>query len=622
LGHFKTPTRIHALDSLPKGPSGKIQRLKLQELAANISPSSAMPPTPSQSLDSADIERTIAEIWSRCLSRPDVQPHDDFFSLGGQSLLAIQCISALRQKFCVNLSLSDFFENSTVAQQTALIGKSIQTDTPTGDHSVPPLKSSDETAEFDFDLRPILLRDRSLPTPLSPNQRRIWFMEQFHRQVPVYNEGEAFRLLGLLEVDHLQKAFDVIVSRHEILRSTIHLKDGNPFMVAQEARSLPIKTIDLSVVPVESRADEVDSLLIAEQRAPYQLEREPGVRVTLLRLSPTEHILIVMMHHLICDWSSLGVLWRELSELYGLARKGLTLELPPLTFQHSDYALWQQQRLTETSLSEHLDYWEANLSGAPPLLELPTDRPRPPEMTYGGARRRFSIPERLTIELQDVCKKERVSLFTFLTATINTLLYRYSGNEDILVGIPLADRDRMETGSIIGFLLHTHVLRVQLSSDLAFSELLKLIQKKVLDLYSHRVVPFDMVVSRVRPERSLSHSPLFQAMINWRDRDQQLSYIGLEGLQIESVLTESRTSKFDLTLMLTDCQSEISLEVEYNTDIFEDDTIDRMYGHLMTILQSVVADRGQHLGDIEMLTEGERHQLAVGWNMTGLDAVH
>jgi hypothetical protein len=447
-------------------------------------------------------------------------------------------------------------------------------------------------------------------------------MEQFHRQVPVYNEGEAFRLLGLLEVDHLQKAFDVIVSRHEILRSTIHLKDGNPFMVAQEAHSLPIKTIDLSAVPLDRRADDVDSLLIAEQRAPYELEREPGIRVTLLRFSPTEHILIVMMHHLICDWSSLGVLWRELSALYGLARKGSTLELPPLKFQHSDYALWQEQCLTETSLSQHLDYWEASLSGAPPLLELPTDRARPAEMSYGGARRRYSIPAQVTTELQDICKKEKVSLFTFLTAAINTLLYRYSGNEDISVGIPLADRDRVETGSIIGFLLHTHVLRVQLSSDLTFSELLKLIQKKVLDLYSHRAVPFDMVVSRVGPERSLSHSPLFQAMINWRDRDQQLSYIGLDGLHIESVLTESRTSKFDLTLMLTDCQTEISLEVEYNTDIFEDDTIDRMYGHLMTILQSVVADRGQYLRDIEMLTESERHQLAVGWNTTRLDAVH
>ena len=548
LGHFKAPTRIHFVKDLPKGPSGKVQRLKLEEDAAQRSASDSgdyqgqaaglgdvLAPHAGSVMPSTPIEQIIAETWAKVLAQPLLDLHSNFFSLGGHSLLAIQCLSLLREKLPIALSLSDFFENATVAQQAALIRKRLHVDD---------LSSSNSTVAWENELlqkvgpptaeEAISPRDRSLPCPLSPNQMRIWFMEQLNAGEPVYNESEAVRLRGTLDVDLVEKALNVIVARHEILRTTIQAMGDELSAIVHESWPLRLKQIDLSVLPLAQREAEVDRLLIDEPRLPYHLETEPGIRVTLLRLGPAEHVLIVMMHHIICDWSSVGVLWRELSALYRGGHAGQPLELPALLIQHGDYAVWHQQQMTRAELAKDLEYWAENLRGAPPLLDLPTDKPRHPHtMSYRGTRQRFQIPVTLAQALRDCSRRERVSLFTFFTAALNTLLYRYTKQEDILLGIPLADRDRPELQSMIGFLLHTHVLRTQLSGDLTFRELLAQVQKGVLDLYVHRSPPFDKVVSRVQPQRNLSYSPLFQVMINWRDRDQLLSFIGLDGIEVE-----------------------------------------------------------------------------------------
>ena len=633
LGHFKTPTRIHFVKDLPKGPSGKVQRLKLEEDAAQRSVSasggeaaghgdrdasrnfSVMPSTP--------IEQIIAETWAKILTQPQIDVHSNFFSLGGHSLLAIQCLSLLREKLPIALSLSDFFENSTVAEQAALIRKRLRGDD---------LSSTDSTVAWEKELlqkvgppavdEAIPPRDRSLPCPLSPNQMRIWFMEQLNAEEPVYNESEAVRLRGALNVDLVEKALNVIVARHEILRTTIRTAGDELTTVVHESWPLRLKQIDLSSLPPTQRETEVDRLLIDEPRLPYHLDAEPGIRVTLLRLGPADHVLIVMMHHIICDWSSVGVLWRELSALYRAGRGGQPLELPALSIQHGDYAVWHQQQMTRAELAKDLAYWQENLRGAPALLDLPTDNPRHPHtMSYRGARRRFQIPSTLALTLRDCSRRERVSLFTFFTAALNTLLYRYTRQEDILLGIPLADRDRPELQSMIGFLLHTHVLRTHVSGGLSFRELLTRSQKGVLDLYTHRSPPFDKVVSRVQPERNLSYSPLFQVMINWRDRDQLLSFIGLDGIEVESLLAESRTSKFDLTLMLTDGGDEIWLEVEFNTDLFDEARIERMFGHLCALLDGAVANPEQRVAELPLLTSAERHQLLEEWNAVPAETV-
>ena len=628
LGHFKTPTRIHIVKDLPKGPSGKVQRLRLREKAEQLSVSEAgsrrdeatargdgqASPVGSV-VPSTPLEQIIAETWAKLLMQPQVDVHSNFFSLGGHSLLAIQCLSLLREKLPITLSLSDFFENATVAQQAALIRNRLRPDN---------LSSVDSTVAWEQELlqkaglpaadEAIPPRDRSLPCPLSPNQQRIWFMEQLNSGVPVYNESEAVRLRGELNIDLVEKALNVIIVRHENLRTTIETTGDEPSAVVHESWPLRLKQIDLSLLPLAQRQAEVERLLIDEPRLPYHLETEPGIRATLLRLGQMEHVLILMMHHLICDWSSEGVLWRELSALYRAGCAGQPLELPALPIQHGDYAVWQQQQMTRKDLAKDLAYWEENLRGAPALLDLPMDKPRrPPTISYRGARQRSRIPSRLTLALRDCSRQEGVSLFTVFTAALDTLLYRYTGQEDILVGIPLADRDRPELQSMIGFLLHTHVLRTQLSGDLSFRELLARVQKGVLDLYAHRSPPFDQVVSRVQPRRNLSYSPLFQVVLNWRDRDQQLSFIGLEGLEVESLLAESRTSKFDLTLMLTDEGDSIDLQMEYSTDLFDDARIERMVEHLRTLLEGAVTNPEQRLADLPLLTSAERHQLLAGF---------
>ena len=303
--------------------------------------------------------------------------------------------------------------------------------------------------------------------------------------------------------------------------------------MVHESWTLRLKRIDLSLLPAAQREAEVQRLLIDEVRLPYDLTAEPGIRVTLLQLSEAEHVLILMMHHLVCDWSSDGYFVARTSGLYRAGCGGRSVDLPGLPIQHGDYAVWQQHRLTRKEVDD-LTYWEEKLRTAPALLDLAMGEPRPRTISYRGAQRRFQVSPTLTLVCARFGRREQVSLFTLFAATLNVLLYRYTGQEDVSLGIPLADRDRPELQSIIGFLLHIHVLRTQLSADLSFRELLGRVQKGTLDLYSHRSPPFDQVVSKVQPLRNSSYSPLFQVMLNWRDRNEQLAFIGLHGLEVES----------------------------------------------------------------------------------------
>ena len=449
-------------------------------------------------------------------------------------------------------------------------------------------------------------RDSSLPSPLSLAQQRLWFLQQLNPNVPLYNETEAVRLTGELNVNAMESAFNVIIDRHEVLRSTIKIIDEMPHAVIHESWPLRFKKIDLSTLPQEERQAEIDRLLIEEPRVPYDLVAEPGIRVTLLRLRPREHVLILMMHHIVCDWSSEGIIWRELSALYSSLISGKPVALPALPVTHGDYAAWQEKKLANTDFSADLTFWEETLRGAPALLELPADRGRPAIMSYQGGRIRWKLNAALTEALRNTSRQEKTSLFTIFAAVLDTLLYRYTGSEDILVGLPLADRDQQELQSVIGFLLHTHVLRTRLSANMTFRDLLGRVQKAVLDLYTHRAVPFDQIVRKLQPERNLSYSPLFQVMLNWRDRDQQLSFIGLDGLVVDSLMGSSNTSKFDLFLFATDSGDEIWLEMEYSTDLFDEDRIARMLGHYQVLLEAVAADPGANIAQVPLLTAGER----------------
>ena len=330
-----------------------------------------------------------------------------------------------------------------------------------------------------------------------------------------------------------------------------------------------------------------------------------------------------MMHHIVCDSSSLGIIWRELGTLYVACQQGHPSPLAPLPIQFGDYAAWQRQPSRKADFEADIAFWRETLRGAPTLLQLPTDRPRPPVNSYRGTKRQFSFDAELAENLKRFSRREQTSLFTVFATVLNTLLYRYTGQDDILLGVPIADRDRPEIQPLVGFLIDTHVLRTDLSGNPAFRELMSRVQRGVAGVYSHRAAPFDEVVKAVRPERNLSYSPLFQVMLNWRDRDDQPQFIPFPGLIAEGLLAQSLISKFDLTLavIVADTGEGILLEVEYSTDLFDDIRIERMVGHLRTLLEGATANSEQKIEEMQMLTSAERHQLLVEWNAEQDDQV-
>ena len=637
LGHFKTPTRIHFVQDLPKGPSGKVQRLKLQEKAVR---SSASKPGPSEGAAAlggeaqapgagiraalTPIEQTIGGIWADLLKQPQVDTQSNFFALGGHSLLAIQCISQLREKLPVILSLSDFFENPTVAQQAALVRSRVWRDGAAAGQSA----GAQSAAAMEQALlqqhaslagaQRIAPRDRALPVPLSPAQQRLWFLEQFNPGLPVYNESEAVRMKGDLNVDALEQALNAIIARHEILRSTILVTDEQPGVRVHESWPLRLKMIDLGGLASAEREAEVGRLLIDDPRQPYHLEAEPGIRATLLHLGPQDHVFILMVHHIICDRLSLGVLWRELAALYEAFLRGQASPLPALPIQYGDYATWQQEQIRKANFDEDLSFWKEYLRGSPKVLDLPTDRPQPNVLSYRGIKRQFRLGPTLAQGVRDLGRRQQASLFTLFAAALNTVLSRYAGQEDILLGITVADRDRPELQPLIGYFVDTQVLRTDLAGNPTFRELLGRVQKGVLDVYSHRAVPFGQVVEAVNAERNLSHSPLFQVMLTWRNREAQLPFVGFPGIRLEPLLAQSMISKFDLQVFVTNAGDDIWLEIEYSTDLFDDARIERMAGHLRTVLEGVLADASRGIGDLPLLTGDERQQVLVEWNQTGV----
>jgi len=617
LGHFKTPTRIYFVQDLPKGPSGKVQRLRLVEEAERrtitssafstaVSPISQIEANDSRNgLPKTDssLEQIIAGIWSDLLAQPQIDPDSNFFALGGQSLLGLQYLSRLREKIPVILSLSDFFENPTIARQVALVRERLSS-----------FKWQGEDVKPQADLQPIPRRDQTNPCPLSLSQNRLWFLQRLLGE-PVYNEAEAIRLKGKLDVTVLEQALNLVIARHEVLRSTIEVRDEQPEAIVHDNWPVTVKRIDLSGLPINQREAELARLLIEEPRRQYDLEAETGIRAVLIKLAADEHAFILMMQHLVCDSASVGILWRELATYYGACLRGQPADLPPLPIQYGDYAVWQRQPIRRAAAEKDLSFWREKLRGAPDTLDLPTDRPRPSVNSYRGTKRLFSFDTTLAGNLRSFSRRERASLFTVFAAALNVLFCRYTGKDDILVGIPIADRNRPETRSLIGFMIDTLVLRTDLSGNASFRELMSRVQRGVAEAYSYRAAPFDAVVDAVGPQRNLGYSsPLIQVMLNWRDRDDQLQFIGLPGLVAEPLMAHSNTSKFALTFTVTDAGDTILIEVEYNTDLFDEARIERVVGHLRTLLEGAITNPEQRLADLPLLTSVERHQLLLEWN--------
>ena len=453
--------------------------------------------------------------------------------------------------------------------------------------------------------------------PISFAQQRLWFLDQMEPESSFYNIPTAVRLTGPLNTGALKQSLNEIVRRHESLRTTFETVNGEPAQVVVPALNLSLPLIDLSELPESQREAESRHLVIEEGQRLFNLAHGPLVRATLLRLRDEEHVLLLTMHHIISDDWTIGVFFQELTALYEAYSAGEPSPLPELPIQYADYAIWQREWLSGERLEQQLSYWKKQLSGSLPVLELPTDRPRPARQTFRGASQSLVLPKRLTEELKTLSQRERVTLFMTLLAAFQTLLSRHTGQEDILVGSPIANRNSVETEALIGFFLNTLVLRTDLSGDPTFRELLGRVREVALGAYAHQDLPFEKLVEELQPERSLSHTPLFQVLFVLRNTPRPA--MKLEGLTLSLLESDIGAAKFDLNLFMVEEAEGLKGSLEYNTDLFDASTIKRMLGHFQVLLEGIVADPEQRLSALPLLTEPERHQLLVEWNDTATD---
>ncbi len=453
--------------------------------------------------------------------------------------------------------------------------------------------------------------------PASFAQQRLWFLEQLEGGSATYNIPVALSLTGSLHVTALEQAVAEIVQRHEALRTTFLMVDGTPVQMIAPTLTITVPLTDLQSLPKSKQSDEVQRLATEEAQRPFDLVKGPLLRLTLLRLGQESHVLLITMHHIISDGWSIGILIQELSVLYQAFSQGNPSPLSELPIQYADFAHWQRQWLSGEVLQALLNYWQQQLASAPPLLELPTDRPRPPVQTFTGSTERFHLDQNLTQKLQVLSQKFGVSIFMTLLAAFVTLLGRYSGQEDIVVGSPIANRNRRETELLIGFFVNTLVLRTSLQGNPTFQQLLNRIKQVSLDAYAHQDLPFEQLVEALQPQRNLSHNPLFQAMFVLQNAP--MGILELPGLKLTPLELENVTSKFDLTLSMEETEQGLVGSWEYNSDLFDATTIQRMSRHFPTMLEGIVANPEQRLSQLPLLSADERHQLLLEWNDTQAD---
>src|SRR6185503_9204454 len=440
-----------------------------------------------------------------------------------------------------------------------------------------------------------------------------WFIDQLAPGETVYNIPLAVRLSGALNLLALEQTLNEIIRRHEVLRTSFALVDEQPVQVIVPAVSLSLTVQELTSLAEPEREAELLRLVEAEAHQPFDLSRGPLLRVKLWRLSESEHVVLLTMHHIITDGWSLGVLINEVAVLYRAFAAGEAAPLPELPVQYVDFALWQRERLAGEELERQLSYWRQQLVEAPALLELPTDRPRPPLQTFNGAHEAFTLSAETTQALQRLSRSSDVTLFMTLLAVWQVLLQRHSGQQDIVVGTSIANRNRAETEGLIGFFVNMLVLRTNVSGDPTFLELLNRVKEVCLGAYAHQDVPFEKLVEELQPERSLNHSPLFQVVLTLQNAP--MGALELPDLVLSTIEQQRAETQFDLILNMQEAEGKLSGALHYNTDLFEAATIKRMLGHFQTLLAAVVADPGQRLSRLPLLTETEEQQL-VEWNHT------
>ena len=588
LPEYMIPSDFVSLEQFPLTPNGKVDRRAL--------------PAPDSTRVSTEFvaarnpgEELLCGIWSEVLRVPTVGVHDNFFELGGHSLLATQVISRIQRTLKLDVPLRAIFEESTVAG----LAKRVEQ-----------LRGAGEAVG----IPPLYPVPRAGGLPLSFSQQRLWFLEQLQPGTPAYNIAIALRLSGTLDVNALRKSLEEIVRRHEVLRTTFALSNDQPFQVIGTAISIDLPTLDLGSIPEEKREEEARVKAEEQTQLPFDLQHGPLIRASLLRLDTEDHILLLTMHHIVSDGWSMGIFSRDLATGYRAFSAGEPLTLPHLPIQYADFSAWQRSWLQGEALEKRVGYWISKLTGAPQLLELPTDRPRPSVESFRGATHSKMLPLEVLQHLRALTRREGVTLFMTLLAAFDVLLCRHSGQEDIVVGSPIANRNRSELEDLIGFFANTLVLRTDLSGNPNFRELLARVRETALDAYAHQDLPFEKLVEHLPVERSLSHNPVFQVMFALQNAPSEK--MRLPGLNLSTFPVANVRSMFDLTLFMWESPNGLALRLQYNTDLFDAATIERMAERFQVLLEGIVADPGRPISELPLLTDSERKQLLEQWNDT------
>jgi amino acid adenylation domain-containing protein len=589
------PSGFVFLDALSLTPNGKVDRKALGLLSPASAGRAAGYVAPL-----TEVEEKLADIWAGVLGveRPGV--NSNFFE-AGHSLLAVQLVAQVCDAFQIELALSDVFESPTLGG----LARRIEAARAAAQSSV-----AGQT--------PAITRvPRDGHLPLSFAQQRIWFFNQLDPNNPAYNLLLALRLTGAMNVAALEQNFNEVVRRHEALRTRFALVGGRPMQVIAPRLTLPLPVIDLRGVPAHARAELARRLTVDVARRPIDLAAGPVVNLTLLRVAPDEHVLLFVIHHIVADAWSLEVLTRELAGIHSAYAAGQPSRLPELEIQYADFAHWQRQWMQGAALGAQLGYWTRQLADSPRVLELPTDRPRPALQSFDGARALFQLAAPLTDELKALGQRQGATFYMTLLAAYAALLHRYTGQTDILLGSPIANRARPEVEGLIGFFLNNLVLRTRPAGDLSFDEFLAQVRQVTLAAYDHQDVPFERLVEELQPERALSHAPLVQALFAYRQGTPPPD--NLSGLSLSLLEIDPQTAKFDLAFFLIHEAGALKGTLEYSTALFDAPTIKRFLGHFSTLLAGVAADPARRLSDLPLMTAGEQHQLLVEWNSTAID---
>ncbi|MGS0897609.1 amino acid adenylation domain-containing protein, partial [Burkholderia stagnalis] len=583
LPDYMVPSRLMWLDALPLTPNGKVDRRALPAPGEMTSDVAYVAPA-------TQTERALADIWAELLKVERVGLHENFFELGGHSLLAVQLASAMRSRLGVEVPLAELFAQPTLDRFAQVVEQAVASRLP-----------------------PIDAREPGEAAPLSFAQQRLWFLDRLDKRASAaYRIPVGVRLSGVLDVEALGRALDRIVERHAVLRTRLVATDGVPEQRIDAHACFALTVHDLTALPDPERG--VSAHAEAEAGEPFDFSTGPLVRGRLLRLGEREHVLLVTMHHIVSDGWSMSVLVRELGALYRAFRDGRADPLAPLAIQYADYAAWQRRWLAGDVLQRQLTYWKTTLQGAPELTTLPPDRARPAAQGYAGERIGVRLDAALGGRVRAFARQQGTTVFNVMLAAWAALVGRLSGQDDVVIGTPVANRMRSEVEPLIGFFVNTLALRIDLSGRPDAAELVKRVHDATLAAQANQDVPFDQVIEAINPSRSMAHAPLFQTMLVWQNTEPV--DLDLGDVTLQGIAADDDHAQFDVTLALGETGDGIAGSLTFAVSLYERASVERYLGYFTTLLDAMATDANRPVRQLDLLTAAERRTITQGWNDT------